>query len=935
MELEDLTAIARTSLPVALGSVPPDPRQLDPLYVGGPSVWVGTERQWVDGEIPGEGAFIRGGRIIDEQTAFQVGVVWACIDIQARTVAASDWYIMQRTGRKRSQELWDDPLTKILNLRPNADMSAMSFRRALAIAMLSWGNGYAEILRDGSNRIVGLYPIHPGRVTPFREEGSVELTYRIENQGAATGFIRASEMIHVKGPSIVGLMGVNKIGLAAGAIALTIATNEFASSYFNNGGRPGGVLEYPQRLDDPQFEELRKRWANRHEGPEKAFKTAILDGGLKYTSIPNDAQKGQTVESRQFQIEEICFVPGTNIVTPGGICKIEDVEVGQLVLTHLGRWRKVRSVMRRAYDGDVVTLEAKGLDTVTCTPNHPFYCQEMKKDRHGACGPVSELGFVDAANLRAAGRSASGGKRRSAYSALTIPKKNHDFQITNLDMTEWCDRAKAVFDGDDVFESSNHRATPITRTPRAGWALGYLIGIYASDGSVSDHQTVIYLGAHEAKAAELVHKCLRECFGVAASSTITNGNVNRIVISNRILARFFADIGRSCYTKALPWWVMAGTDELIEGIIAGIIDGDGCVSKEYISVKITSINLAWQIRLLMWSKGVHAYMTTYKPGEVTFRDTTYSTAETYLVGWRKTKVRRGIMGDAGSVNVFDLNNKTISQYSGVVYNLEVEEDESYTTTGGCVHNCRWWGVPPHKVQHLNKASENSIEDQGKAFVNDCLRPTAREFQQEFDAKCLNKRTGYYYSKIDLDWVQEGTFKERMEGLREARNTGVLNANEIRDEIGFDDMGPDGDRYIVQGAMIDLRDVGLPYKQKADAAAAPSTGKDAQTEVVKAWLSNAFARSVRCVEARQIDNRRNGHNQDSAKALALAHGTEYLQKQLVDVWPFLVESGVADDALRMGKEVLSGRPIPEAMLMIFGAPREKSTRPPDKSSRAAV
>ena len=560
-----LKAAARRFFPVAVGAKPPDPRQLDPLYVGGPSIWVGTEQQWVDGEIPGEGAFIRGGRIIDETTAFQVGVVWACIDIQARTIAASDWYIMQRTGRKRSQELWDDPLTKLLNRRPNIDMSAVSFRRALAIGMLSWGNGYAEILRDGSNRVTGLYPIHPSRVTPFREPGEAELTYRIDNQAGAAGFIKASDMIHVKGPSIVGLMGVNKIGLAAGTIALTIATNEFASSYFTNGGRPGGVLEYPNRLDDEHFEELRKRWANRHEGPEKAFKTAILDGGLKYTSIPNDAQKGQTIESRQFQIEEIA---------------------------------------------------------------------------------------------------------------------------------------------------------------------------------------------------------------------------------------------------------------------------------------------------------------------------------------------------------------------------------------------RWWGIPPHKVGHLNNASENSIEDQGKAFVNDCLRPTAREFQQEFDEKCLSKRSGLFYSKIDLDWVQEGTFKERMEGFREARNTGVLSANEIREDIGYDDMGPDGDRYIVQGAMIDLRDVGLPYKQKA-AAGAKKTGaaepvepdeddaeEDDQEDVVKAWLRNALVRSVRCVESRHADNRRNGHNHDSAKALALAHGTEYLQKQLVDVWPFLVARGIADDAFRMGKEVLSGHPIPEAMQAIFGAVREKFTRATDKSGKPA-
>lgn len=551
---------AARSMPVDAATKPDPSRDLDPLYMGGPSVWVGTERQWVDGEIPEEGAFIRGGRIIDEQTAFEVSVVWACVDIQARAIAASDWYLFRRTGRKRSEELFDDPLTYILNTRPNAEMSAVSFRRALAIAMLSWGQGYAEIYRDASNRIVGFYPIHPARVRPFRTNSGV-IAYEVQNYYGASSIIAAENMVHVKGPSIVGLMGVNKIGLAAATIALTIATNEFSSSYFQNGGRPGGVLEFPSRLDDEHFNQLKQRWASRHEGPEKAFKTAILDGGLKYMPLPNDASKGQTIESRQFQIEDIC---------------------------------------------------------------------------------------------------------------------------------------------------------------------------------------------------------------------------------------------------------------------------------------------------------------------------------------------------------------------------------------------RFWGVPPHKVQHLIKATESNAEQLGRGFVTDCLRPIAREFQQEFDFKCLRQRVGMVYTRIDLDWVMEGSFKERMEGFQMARNSGILNANEIREEMNYDDMGPDGDKYIVQGAMIGLKDVGLPYRDKAAAKAAPAPGEseaddedDDAENILRAWIMNAFVRAKHSVSSRIGTSVKAGDNYQDAKENAIAAGAEYLRAQLADVAPFLSRLGLSDKTFKAGDEVLRGGSVLDAVETIFGARRaEKPADPTEKSSSEA-
>ena len=88
--------------------------------------------------------------------------------------------------------------------------------------------------------------------------------------------------------------------------------------------------------------------------------------------------KGNTFSDalgKQRKIVELCFVPGTRVVLANGLrVPIEDVQVGDLVLSHKGRKQPVRQLLERYYEGGLTTIDVEGLpQTIKATPEHPFW----------------------------------------------------------------------------------------------------------------------------------------------------------------------------------------------------------------------------------------------------------------------------------------------------------------------------------------------------------------------------------------------------------------------------------------------------------------------------------------------------------------------------------------------------------------------------------
>ena len=114
------------------------------------------------------------------------------------------------------------------------------------------------------------------------------------------------QMWHIRGPSWNGWQGLDGIRLMREAVGLALALENHGSRLFSNGATVGGVLSTDQELDESQQILLRDSWQKRQGGSDNAYKTAILWGGLKWSPMASPNDQAQFLETRRFQVEEVC-----------------------------------------------------------------------------------------------------------------------------------------------------------------------------------------------------------------------------------------------------------------------------------------------------------------------------------------------------------------------------------------------------------------------------------------------------------------------------------------------------------------------------------------------------------------------------------------------------------------------------------------------------
>tara|TARA_Y100000310_G_scaffold201380_1_gene201458 strand:- start:736 stop:2409 length:1674 start_codon:yes stop_codon:yes gene_type:complete len=263
-----------------------------------------TPANWLVEALTGGGS-TTSGVSVTEDNALQLSAVWACVRVISETVGSLPLMVYRRDGMDR-QILREHPLFTLLHDCPNPDMTAMQFREALQMHVLTWGNGYARIERDGRGQPVAFWPIVPSVVVPSRNEAG-ELLYIIRRPSdmTITDKIPGMNMLHVSGPSPDGIVGYSPVRIARESMGLTKAAEQYAGGVFGNNSRPGGVLEHPGVLKPEAAKTLRKDWEAMHGGSANANKTAILEEGMKFNPISFPPEDAQMITSRQFQVEEI------------------------------------------------------------------------------------------------------------------------------------------------------------------------------------------------------------------------------------------------------------------------------------------------------------------------------------------------------------------------------------------------------------------------------------------------------------------------------------------------------------------------------------------------------------------------------------------------------------------------------------------------------
>lgn len=256
-----------------------------------------TPTTWLFNSLTGGAS--ASGISVNQTSALKYSALYACVRLISESVASLPLHTYQRTenGKERLRE---HPISRLLSVSPNKQMTSYSFREVLMGHCLTWGNSYAEIVRDASGMAIELRPITPDRVrVTVDEDGTIR--YIVDEQIT----LASDDMFHLAGLGFDGVVGYSPITLAKDCIGLGLAAERFGASFFSNGARLGGILQHPAKLSQEAGDRLKESWGNAYAGSSKVGKTAILEEGMSFTQLGIPPDDAQFLETRKFQVDDI------------------------------------------------------------------------------------------------------------------------------------------------------------------------------------------------------------------------------------------------------------------------------------------------------------------------------------------------------------------------------------------------------------------------------------------------------------------------------------------------------------------------------------------------------------------------------------------------------------------------------------------------------
>lgn len=242
------------------------------------------------------------GTVVNAETALKLSAVWACVRLRAETVSTLPLHLRDAEGRAAEGH----PLYGLLHDSPNADMCAAEFWQAITATQDLWGNAYARIHRNGVGSVVALEPLDSEAMTVMREKNG-QIAYRYTKSSKTVDFPE-SDILHFRGFSLDGIVGLSPIRYAAETFGGQLDANHAAQHEFKNGLKAGGFLKTGERiLQAEQRDRLRKELQS-FSLPENAGKYMVLEAGMDIagSGIRINPADAQLLESRYFGIEEIC-----------------------------------------------------------------------------------------------------------------------------------------------------------------------------------------------------------------------------------------------------------------------------------------------------------------------------------------------------------------------------------------------------------------------------------------------------------------------------------------------------------------------------------------------------------------------------------------------------------------------------------------------------
>jgi len=244
------------------------------------------------------------GKAVNARTAIQMSTVYACVRVIAETIASLPLHVYE-SNEGGSAKAVKHPLYRLIHDEPNPEMTSFVWRETMLTHLLLWGNSYSQVIRNGRGQVVGLYPLLPDYMEVDRDSKGV-LTYKYTNAEGVSRWLRPEDVLHIPGLGFDGIIGYSPVAMEKNAIGLGISAEEYGNKFFSNGARPSGILTHPNTVKDPAA--LRASWNAAYGGTSNASRVAVLEEGMTFTPLSMPNNEAQFLETRRFQVEEICRI---------------------------------------------------------------------------------------------------------------------------------------------------------------------------------------------------------------------------------------------------------------------------------------------------------------------------------------------------------------------------------------------------------------------------------------------------------------------------------------------------------------------------------------------------------------------------------------------------------------------------------------------------
>jgi site-specific DNA-cytosine methylase len=360
-----------------------------------------------------------------------------------------------------------------------------------------------------------------------------------------------------------------------------------------------------------------------------------------------------------------CFPAGTLVLTREGYRAIEQIAVGDEVLTHECRWRRVTATMSTVRP--LLRLRGHGHPGLTVSAEHPILA------RH---------------------RSDVWNNERRRYQRTLGPE---DWVPASALDRGWYWATPTQFPEAQAPSIPVYRGRTLGITPELMW----LVGRYIADGwtrlTDTRAELVITCGRHEVVGlAERLFFWPRVGTRAGAEEIAWHeretGTAYQFTADHRGLVEWLrAHFGHGAAEKLIPGWALGMPRELREALLAGYMSGDGHRNEHQgtplYEATTVSKALAFGLRSLAASLGktVAVYVG---PNRNVIEGRTVNALPAWKVKWRDEVAsdhRQTFRGE--SLEWSAIREQEDSGVSAEVFNLSVEDDESYVAEGVVVHNC--------------------------------------------------------------------------------------------------------------------------------------------------------------------------------------------------------------------------------------------------------